>query len=693
MCTALTANFTLRHYNELGGAKGILESYLTLTLETCIDQHLARLILRQMCDFGRQAKAQPKTASELASAIAAPQDDSGAGERKVQLVLDHLVRSRLAVTVNGKVSLIHDYWVSVIRDITAHDRSEQEKADELLRRHLYELEAGFSSTLNSKQLSLVRRFANRELLSTEEATRLLRKSVLQLSVSRGVAVGVLLILFFVGMRSSHVVWEMTVLSDPGPGHVTNTTFLRDIDRLVVLPQTFGPQKRSSISVWNTKNGRRHSELTADAWEVSREGQLLLYSDAGRTYLTDLKRLITAPFPQSFTDGSVSFSRSAHCALYNSHRDGGKDSAKGPLGVSRLQLWSVPEGKLIGSTELQATGIESVFVSNSCDRVVFVSQEGASLSVTGNITSTAANGRPWIWNVNETKPKPLSAISRVMASVSEELKALITLETDGQGSGQIALWDLEKGVRRLERPVDLGIHDWGNIGFGPDQKYVVITSSTFSDSMAELPPRVRVVRTSDLQEPQLTKNRRLIQCEFQQTDPYLNLTGYFLWSIRGQGGYIWDASGNEALPLMGLDVSDIRACSVSLDRSKLLVLRMGGSAELWSFTGRKVADLLGGGSSKKAYWTLPGTAVELIRNDGEIILFDLAGRLLMQLTVPGSGGTRFAELPDVSFEPSCKHAFVWTPDGRFIKYRKALRLFDLPYSTPFFWQRANSSCEE
>jgi len=33
VCTALTANFTIRHYNELGGAKGILESYLTLTLE------------------------------------------------------------------------------------------------------------------------------------------------------------------------------------------------------------------------------------------------------------------------------------------------------------------------------------------------------------------------------------------------------------------------------------------------------------------------------------------------------------------------------------------------------------------------------------------------------------------------------------------------------------------------------------
>ena len=117
VCTALTANFTLRHYNELGGSKGILESYLKLTLETCIDQHFARLILRQMCDFERQAKAHAKTPIELAHAIAPQHEDSATVERTVQLVVDHLVRSRLAVTVNGKISLIHDYWVSVILDV------------------------------------------------------------------------------------------------------------------------------------------------------------------------------------------------------------------------------------------------------------------------------------------------------------------------------------------------------------------------------------------------------------------------------------------------------------------------------------------------------------------------------------------------------------------------------------------------
>ncbi len=199
VCTALTANFTLRNYNKLGGAKGILESYLTLTLETCIDQQLARLVLRQMCDFEKHAKAEAKTAAEFAQAIGPQKDDSGATARIVQLVLDHLVHSRLAVTVNGKVSLIHDYWVSVIQGITAHDKSEREKADELLRGHLYEMEAGFSSTLSSKQLRLVRRFSNRDLLNTREATRLLRKSAFRLWAFRSIMVGIALIVLFLAL--------------------------------------------------------------------------------------------------------------------------------------------------------------------------------------------------------------------------------------------------------------------------------------------------------------------------------------------------------------------------------------------------------------------------------------------------------------------------------------------------------------
>lgn len=49
--------------------------------------------------------------------------------------------------------------------------------------------------------------------------------------------------------------------------------------------------------------------------------------------------------------------------------------------------------------------------------------------------------------------------------------------------------------------------------------------------------------------------------------------------------------------------------------------------------------------------------------------------------------------DVSFEPSCRQAFVRTSDGRVVKYTEELRAFDLPYSIPVFWQRANGSFDE
>jgi serine/threonine protein kinase len=696
VCTALTANFTLRHYNELGGAKGILESYLTLTLETCIDQHLARLILRQMCDFERQAKAQPKTAIELAHAIAPEQNDSGTTERAVQLVLDHLVRSRMAVAVNGKISLIHDYWVSVIHEITAHDRSEHEKADELLRRHIYELEAGYSSTLNSRQLKLVRRFANHDLLNTEEATRVLRKSSFHLSVSRGVALGVLAVLFFLGFRSSHVVWEMNVLSDtPGAGSFFSY-FLKDSGRVLMVPIRWGQQTRSTITVWNIKNGKRMSEFTADAWAISPENDSMLYRDGTRTYFADLTHLTTTPFPQSFKDGiNVAFSRSSHCVMYTSPPNNGQDSGKGPPGSTQVRLWSVPQGKLTGSTDLQSRGASSDFVSDACDFAVFDSQEGASLVVAGNVTTTFTKGRPWIWRPHETLLKPLVPAGKVDTDVSEESRSLVTVETNEHDTDkfEVTVWDLDTGAKQLERQFNFGPLEILSVQFGPAGKEIMVSTMTPSDNFTGAPAKVRVLRSSDLQEEPITKDQGVIECDIAQAKS--GTTGYFLWSIPGQGGRIWDGSNSEPSPLTGFEMSAISSCWVSPDRTRFVVLREKGKAELWSFKGNKVADLAAGGQAKDAQWTLQGSAVELEKSTGEIMLFDLDGKPLVQLGALGSTSTVFFSGPiaKLSFDPSCKHALLWSADGRVVKYTKTLSVFDLPYLIPFFWQPSKGSCVE
>ena len=599
------------------------------------------------------------------------------------------------MTVNDKVSLIHDYWVSVIQDVTAHDKSEREKADELLRGHLYEVEAGFSSTLSSKQLLLVRRFSNRDLLNTREATRLLRKSAIRLWVSRGIAVGVLLVLFLVGVRSSNVVWEMTVLSDPGTTHAFERQFLKDIGRLVMTPETYGAQKRSSITVWNIGNGTRQSEFTADAWAIQPQSDLLLYSDAGRTYFKDLRQLTTAPFPHAFSDGNkVTFSRSSRCAMYASSPSNGQGSAKGPLGTIQIQLWSVKDGTLIGSSHLQASGGYPSFVSDTCDFAVFDSVEGFSQITAGDSTLTLPRGRPWIWHPKEARLKPVMAAALVSTSVSQESKSLVTLEAEEHDIANVTLWDLNTGARQLGRRLNLGRADFDSIQFGPAGTYIVATTNTFSDEMADVPPRFHVLRASDLQEPMITKDQRLTKCDQAQSSSWA--TGYFLWSIPGQGGRIWDASSSEPLPLAGFQVSGIRSCSVSPDGSKLVVLRATGSAELWSLRGKKVADLPAGGASKQADWTLQGSAVKLERSTGEIMLFDLKGNPLAKLGAPGSSTQtmmRRAQIADVSFEPFCSHAVLFTSDGRVVKVQKRMKVFNLPYSLPLFWRRASSSCEE
>jgi hypothetical protein len=150
----------------------------------------------------------------------------------------------------------------------------------------------------------------------------------------------------------------------------------------------------------------------------------------------------------------------------------------------------------------------------------------------------------------------------------------------------------------------------------------------------------------------------------------------------------------------MDSSNVRDCKVSFDHSTIVLLRDGGLAELWSLKGKKVADLVTGGAVVGLDWALQETSVVLQRDTGEIALFDLKGSPLARLSPPPS---RFAagayevhmEHPDpggVSFDPACGQVFIWTYDGRVLRYTKKLKVFDLPYPIPFFWHRPGGGCE-
>jgi serine/threonine protein kinase len=692
VCTALTANFTLRHYNELGGAKGILESYLTLTLETCIDQQIARLVLRQMCDFDRQTKADPKSCSELSHLIAPQQDDSGATERIVQKVLDHLVRSRLAVMVGGKFSLIHDYWVSVIRDATIHDRSEQERADELLRRHLYEQDAGFSSILTSKQLRLVRRFANRSLVITPEATKLLRKSAFRLWILRCAASGAAMCLIAGGLLTSSVAWQMERLADPGEGHSQwwSREFSKESGRLLLTPLFAGPQKRSPISVWDVGTGKRVSEFTADAWASSKENNLVLYSDHGQAYLVDLKQNRRSAFPQAFSDGNdISFSRFAHCVLYHSSANGGTHSTRSPIPQS-VQLWSLPDGNTAGHTTLTAMGLDAAFVSEICDRAVLLSREGVSMLVSGSVSDMMENNKPWLWDIREAHPTLITSgptVVRSSVAVDDEHSELAVLETDVHGDSSVVSWNLRNGAQRLIRRVDLGEYSWAHLQFADNGEYIIVTTMRSSQMFSEGADNVSVLRASDLQSARLTEGKRLVPCEDRTAT---DSTAYVLWSSPDHAAHIWDLTGSDPVSLIGGDSSDVVECNVSPDRSSFVLRRQSGSSEVGSFKEKRVVELRAGGPVKHIGWTFQGTSVALVRDTGQIMLFDRSGVLLATLPPPGSMSMS-SDRSDLSFEPSCTYVVLWTPEGRVIKYTKKMKVFGLPYLIPILWHRDNRVC--
>ncbi len=693
VCTALTANFTARHYKELGGAKGILESYLALTIDTSPDQHVARLLLRQMCDFERRTKADPRTVDELVQAVDPRRDNLETNVKLVQRVLDHFARSRLAVVVAGKHSLIHDYWVSLIYDATIHDRSEQEKANELLRRHLHELETGIPSVLGSSQLRLVLRFASQDLCSTNEATLLLRKSSLRLWFLRGITACAFIALAILSFLSSSIIWQVTQLADNGPDKYFSRHLLRNTGLLVLEPQEFGRQERSSISLWNIKNGTRESEVIADAWALSPQKDTMLYSDSGRAYVMDLQRNSKSALPRTFEDGSnIDMSKSAHCALYSPMgAAGSSDDAPS----REVQLWSLPEGKLLATALVKGIDIaDALFVSDTCYQTVFTTNEGASIVVSGNTTSSVDDKkRIWIWTPGKAQPESLPMLVQT-AAVDEASGSIIGVKTYSKGMSSLFSWDLQSGRPRL-RPLDFGADSRVSASLGQNGKFAVLVSYKLSDMFKDSNRTIEVVRTADLQESPLTKGRRLVQCQIARTDGAQS-PGFVLWSVSGQGGYIWDASGNDPLALKSMDdVSDVVECNVSFDRSFFVLVRKVGSAELWSLQGNKVADLRVGVPIIRAQWTLQGTSVALQSSAGDTTLVDLHGSPIAKLAPfrrESASMMSTDHLGDVSFEPACGNVFVWTPDGRVLKYTKRLKVLDLPYAMPLFWHRPGSTCE-
>ena len=692
VCTALTANFTSRHYKALGGAKGLLQSYLNIAIETCIDKEMARLILRQACDFERQAKAEPKTVDELAQAVRTQQDKLASTERLLRGVLDHLVRSRLLVVIGGgKFSLIHDYWVSIIHATTINDRSQQEKADELLHRHLHDQQAGFSSALSSKQLHLVQISANRELLGTQEAKKLIQKSLTLLWIRRGIAAVTVLTIVATGLLSSHLIWHAESLADfSGP---QNARHLEDPDRLMISPAGWiKERKASSISFWLIPSGKRTSGFTVDAWEFSRSGNQLLYMDDGQAHFLDFKTKKETSIGHAFGGGTVVYmSPLAHCALYiSSSKEVGVGNS-GRQTRTTLQVLSLPEGKLLASTSLTRVGTYSGMPNDACDRVNLEMNYGIREVSQGKETDNLEKEVPWVWNLRERLPK------QIVSRPSENLQAtfgdqtVAVLEKDDRDLTQIKLWDLRNGVQRI-RDLELGHYVDALLNFSDDEQFLVIQYfPTLASRMQFFEPSFYFVRTSDLEQAEFTKGQKLVNC----TNPskVWPFSEYFLWNSSKQEGFFWDFSTHGPVHLTGIPAEGTTSCSVSPDKSRMVTLRKNGSTQLWNLTENKVVDLHTGGQVISATWSLEGEHVALVRDTGQILLFDLNGSSVAILVPPGSLTASLSgdgELA-ISFRQTCGHILLLTADGRLLKYSKKLKIFDLPFLFPVYSRGSDSAC--
>jgi hypothetical protein len=173
---------TLGKYESVGGATGILRSYISDEIKRSAHEQTARLVLRLMCAPGGEAKSPVDIGlEEIVRAIGerdtvvAPSD--GSAER-IKRILEEFIRARILIrTRDGKYNLTHDYLAPYIRLATEGAETKVEKANWLLKRYLADFREDPKTTVPFRHVREIRKYASPDLKEGVKARELLGKSM------------------------------------------------------------------------------------------------------------------------------------------------------------------------------------------------------------------------------------------------------------------------------------------------------------------------------------------------------------------------------------------------------------------------------------------------------------------------------------------------------------------------------------
>jgi len=278
--------FTLNKYEVLGGARGILSSYIGEEINQSMNQQVARLILRLMCADVVETKSQVDLSlDDILHSIGGTEPS---GETKIsghpeeiQAILNQFVAARVLIhTDDDKYNLAHDYLAPYVRTATEGVETNTERANRLLKRYIAEYKEDKKMRIPFGRTHWIERYASPEVRAGTQAQELIKKSKQAhygLIAALATPVIILIVLYFFFLTQSYYLSidksfivhraglsQFTFL--PGFGKVVIATeFKRDdllddtsrneVDRGIVTGLWFR-QSAESVQIWGDQVGSR-----------------------------------------------------------------------------------------------------------------------------------------------------------------------------------------------------------------------------------------------------------------------------------------------------------------------------------------------------------------------------------------------------------------------------------------------------
>lgn len=174
--------FTLNKYEALGGARGILSSYIGEEIKQSPSEHTARLILRLMCADIVETKSQTDLSlNDILGGVSGTEQTKSAipasRPEEIQAILNQFVAARVLIhTDDDKYNLVHDYLAPYVRTATEGTETNTERANRMLKRYVAEYKEDSKTRIPFGRLRWIQKYASAEARSGVKPKELIKKS-------------------------------------------------------------------------------------------------------------------------------------------------------------------------------------------------------------------------------------------------------------------------------------------------------------------------------------------------------------------------------------------------------------------------------------------------------------------------------------------------------------------------------------